>query len=170
MSELNLYRGKREDNKTWVSGNHLYDEISGKHFIVPFGNVEESQKTGEDGCCYCVGFEVISETVGQYTGLDACNDNSPAYTPMFKGDIAQYDDGKTKFIGVVTQDGGAWGICTRDVIPLELEWACCCDNFISFWELMWNCDNPDCVMEDFVLNLTVIGNVYDNPELLEVQR
>lgn len=57
----------------WVYGNHLFDDVSGKHYIVPFGNITESEKVGQDGCCYCVGFEVIPETVGQYTGLQDAN-------------------------------------------------------------------------------------------------
>lgn len=35
--ELNrelLYRGKGEDNGEWFFGNHLYDDISGKFYIV----------------------------------------------------------------------------------------------------------------------------------------
>ena len=53
MEREQLFRGVRVDNSELVYGNHIYDDISGKHFIVPFGNITESTKTGEEGCTYC---------------------------------------------------------------------------------------------------------------------
>lgn len=137
-----LCRGKREDNKEWVYGNYLYDDMTEKHFIVPFGNISESTKVNEEGCCYCVGFEVIPETVGQYTVLSDKNGDK-----IFDGDIV---NGKNaihgyyeKFI-VVWDDEAAGFYCKR-------------------------CRNTDCnYCFDLVLDIKIIGNIHDNPELLEV--
>lgn len=39
------------------------------------------------------------------------------------------------------------------------------DNFVSFWELMWNYNQE----ENMCSVVKVIGNIHDNPELFEVR-
>lgn len=52
-----LFRGMRTDGKGWAYGYYFFNELTGKHYII---SVTYSQSINE---------EVISETVGQYTGL-----------------------------------------------------------------------------------------------------
>ena len=69
------FRGKRKDNGEWVRG--YYFSAKNKHYILPVGNavflgdvkeIKPSHKT-------IYGFyEVIPDTVAQYTGLDDKND------------------------------------------------------------------------------------------------
>ena len=83
-----------------------------------------------------------------------------------------------KFFGMkgeITKECGAFGISTSkqinyDKLETKIPYGnspafCYNDNFISLWELWWNYeqdDNPLCEVE-------VIGNIYENPELLEVK-
>lgn len=140
-----LYRGKRTDNGEWVDGNHLYDNISGKHYIVPFGNITESTKVGEDGCCYCVGFEVILETVGEYTGLTDKNGKK-----IFEGDVI-----KTKKYGKVIMYSN---INDYDVFKVVYQPA------------VYRLENRQrgFNLVDRGFDYEVIGNIHDTLELLEV--
>ncbi len=144
MSREILFRGKRTDNSEWVKGNHLYDDVSGKHYIVPFGNITESTKVGQDGCCYCVGFEVIPETVGQYTGLTDKNG-----TKIFEGDILEFTD----------DDG--------DKSLYSVEW----DNEYSCWMTLAietkKKREPMDYWDLWKEHYEVVGNIHDLPELLK---
>lgn len=156
MSREILFRGKRTNNGEWVEGS-LHKEYG------------ETRKDGSRSIDYRIlGMRgecdyIIPETAGQHTGLTDKNGEC-----IFKDDIVRFDDGQTKFKGKVTNECGAWGIATQDMIPLELKYSCKNDNFISFWELMWNSDDPDCLIDGYVPYVEVIGNIHDNPELLEV--
>ena len=128
MREI-LFRGKQVDNGEWVEG-YLY-RLSEKH--NPFIMVKN--KCGES-------HEVISETVGQYTGLTDKNGNK-----IFEGDIV-----KTKFGRLCHVKWRSTGcFCGIDLIPLETK-----SKAPTEWDLY--CSE----------NLEVVGNIHDNPELLEV--
>lgn len=118
MREI-LFRGKRTDNGEWAEGLPCYGID---------GQISEIQTF--HGFCSCTITEVISETVGQYTGL-----TDKSGTKIFEGDIVM---GKlfhsTK--GVVRWASemfkvGAMSMCTYRGL------------------------------------MEVIGNIHDNPELLE---
>lgn len=64
MREI-LFRGKRKDNGEWIYGDFFQDEDTGLYMI----NL----------------IDVIPETVGQYTGLNANG------TKIFEGDIVKTD-------------------------------------------------------------------------------
>jgi uncharacterized phage protein (TIGR01671 family) len=93
--------------------------------------------------------EVIRETVGQFTGLIDKNGKK-----IFEGDICTYPDGwvdyagdgvETFSIGVVAWDEKNPSFYLTNNIGVE-------------WDEIW----------DAVDEITVIGNIHDNPELLEV--
>lgn len=128
----------------WIEGNRLYDEITDKHYIVPFGNINESQKVGQEGCCYCVGFEVIPETVGQYTGLTDKNGKK-----IFEGDILKFtnDEGDSSLYSVQWSDFFAGWVMQRVEMTFEAELMDCWNDWRNYCE--------------------VIGNIHANSELLE---
>lgn len=134
-----LFRGKRIDNGEWIYGMPWI--FKDKSCICPWN---------EGMCKYDTGYypvEVIPETVGQYTGLTDKNK-----TKIFEGDIV--------FVG-------------KNKIPLYIEFTDSQKDspYLSF---SWNCRLPNKPLylhrlENDSSLYEVIGNIHDNPELLEVK-
>lgn len=145
MREI-LFRGKRKDNGEWVEGagiNTQYD-VNGKKrmYIGEWFSVERTPLMKNISW-----YEVIPETVGQYTGLRDCQhtEEYPEGRMIFDGDILSYidNDGDVQYISVVFEECAFLieesGITDSDLLP---SYVC--------------------------LGLTVAGNIHDTPELLEV--
>lgn len=153
MREI-LFRGKRTDNGEWINSSETYIRDGDGIWL---SDVNLNVVT------------VVPETVGQYTGL--CDKNG---VKVFKGDIVKIVDFQ---MGCVVYECGAFGIAVNPYIDwnyLDSEIAeitgfnnspyfCRNDNFISLWELMWNYNQE----ENSCDVVQVIGNIHDNPELLE---
>ena len=123
MREI-LFRGKRADNGKWVYG-FPYINHNCNYEIVCYDHKINFQR---------ISFEVIPETVGQYTGLTDRNGKK-----IFEGDIVKYINNSP---------------CKIDYIDSQ---------FVMMWENFYR--NFERVYDD---QIEVIGNTYDNPELLEV--
>ena len=121
-----IFRGKRTDNGKWVKG-YLYITHIGSHEIGSYDaeiNIER------------LTFDVLPETVGQYTGLTDKNG-----VKIFEGDIVTGYFNHEKIVGYIFYGGNAQFFIQRDgIYGIGL-------------------DNSDCWLE-------VIGNIHDNPELL----
>ena len=142
MQDRYLFRGKRIDNGEWVIGNCIDDGVTGQVFIHTVGNsVNESDKVGEEGCLQFVAFEVAPATICQCTGLKDKNGKL-----IFEGDVVRHYNNPSNPDHYVTglvyfkQNKSAF----RRTSPLYE------DVVISI-----NCDYE------------IIGNKFDNPELLE---
>ena len=159
MREI-LFRGKcNEIGKKcgqWIEGFYAKDD--GKPLIAI------NKDNGLNG------YFVYLSTVGQYTGLTDKNGKK-----IFEGDIVKLFD---IHVGEIVQECSAFGIGCRQQIDydyLASEIAsvtgydntpmfCYNDNFVSLWELYWNYNDEN----DEISVVEVIGNIHDNPELLEV--
>lgn len=127
MREI-LFRGKRKDNGKWVHGtlNNVLDEVPRIQYAVI-----------EHGMMFLADFDVIPETVGQYTGLKDLHG-----TRIFEGDVVK----SIAAWYVVEFENGGYGLRPfgkGKLIPIMGH-----GNF-----------NEN--------EVEVIGNVYDNQELLK---
>ena len=135
-----IFRGKRLDNGEWVYG-----------FIVKmFGTYHIIDKDDEN-----TAYEVIPETIGQYTGLKDKNGKR-----IFEGDmIKPFDDDIDKM--VVEFHNGQFLLCLYGERGYMAEYG---------WEEEGNygCFEAE-PLSSYGDDIEVIGNIHDNPELLEVQ-
>lgn len=143
MQDRYLFRGKRIDNGEWVIGNRIDDGVTGQVFIHAVGNsVNESDKVGEEGCLQFVAFEVAPSTICQCTGLKDKNGKL-----IWENDVVMtVYDGNEHIYQVV------W-----DESELDFKATNGKENYESNFEYLPCCDE-----------IEILGNCFDNPELLEV--
>lgn len=141
MKEI-LFRGKRIDNGKWVYGYYFYDSFYNKAYITT-GNY--CMRISEEKSNHRIinAFEVDAKAVGQYTGLKDKNGNK-----IFEGDIIDF---------LYRSDGDDYGIVQYDVDETE---------FGFVYNLIYDGLGRHYCSKD----IEVIGNIYDNPELLEEWR
>ena len=144
MREI-LFKGKRKDwrelpkEEWWVEGKPIC--FDNRSFIVTNLGINCIEDTEPDKFIQLHAFEVIPETVCQYTGLKDKNGKK-----IFDGDIGVHREYECIGKIVWNDDEAGFYFCTL----LE-------DGMFEEEHLY---DYADC---------EVIGNIYDNPELLEVQ-
>ena len=155
MEDRYLFKAKRLDNGEWVQG-YLYG-IWEKRYVL-WGMTNDIPDM----------IEVDTSTICKCTGLKDKNGQK-----IWENDIVDYLGHK----GIVKYECGSFGIAYRECIDWEeIEYhicpvtgcdnalyACENDNFISLWEIMWNFND----IENSIETIEVIGNIFDNPELLE---
>ena len=148
MNNRYIFRGKRKDIGEWVYGFYVFQrKRSGK-----FGQVLSELDSNRHFIIDAQGKsnEVIPETVGQCTGRKYANDKL-----LFEGDIVKwysdYDD--------------TWGYSHTAEYCGVIVWNTndCC------WNIKVN--NELIPFNDYDWDISmVVGNIHDNPELLEVER
>ena len=132
-----LFHGKRADNGEWVEGFYLYTNENTQPVIIDME------------CCSNV---IIPETVGQYTGLTDRNGRK-----IFEGDIVKCTDTINDFeFNAVVEFGNPngeynWGYQLKFISGEES----------NFDILCW------VDMKETGAYIEIIGNIHDNPELLE---
>ena len=129
MNDRYLFRGKREDNNEWVTGDLMQWSDGTIRICVESGVDEKTTVT------------VIPETVGQCTGLKDKNGKM-----IYEGDIVKglFNFG-LEIMSVCTFKDGAFGLTAKQ---------CGAYHFSAFTSI---CN----------VKYEVIGNIHDNPKLLE---
>jgi uncharacterized phage protein (TIGR01671 family) len=143
MEDRYLFKAKRVDNGEWVKGSYLYDYGRNIHYI--FAN--------EIVCPNCINdcrkefslqdYEVDPSTICQCTGLKDKNGKL-----IWENDIC---DRKEPYPEIVKYCNGDWTLDYSYAIHKE-SGGCYCN--LGFYT-----EERKCV--------EVIGNIFDNPELLE---
>lgn len=133
-----LFRGKRE-RYGWIYGSLISDSVNDKSpIIIAWASENSKYNTGE--------FSVLPDTIGQYTGIKDKNGKK-----IFEGDIvgAHYNP-----------------MYPEDTCLMVVTW-------LPEGSVGWGLKQPCCEMYDMLetsdsADLEVIGNVYDNPQMLEI--
>jgi len=150
MNDRHLFRAKRTDNGEWVKG-YLY-RLSENHppFIMLSARCGESYAVEPSTICQCTG---LKDKIGKLIW-----ENDITKLVLSDGEVRYFKVSFKKFIRKVLCHPDFYD----DVAKVELNAVC----------FEWNgYELLPCIDEDGVSDVAkmeVIGNIFDNPELLEV--
>ena len=131
-----IFRGKRADNGEWVEGDVLQTRYHSGHIeyqIMPQTPVSSA-------------YPVISETVGQFTGLTDKNGKR-----IFEGDICRFKRFNDFYIGKIV-----FNVKTA--------------SFVMWYQLIVGAYGEKATQKMLLSvcdDIEVIGNIHDNPEILK---
>ena len=140
MEDRYLFKGKRIDNGEWVCGSYVYTFCEDKNIIAVGIKVEKHWIVEESGNMVWVD----EDTICQCTGLKDKNGNL-----IWENDIVGFWDAYS------TENGQAEMDCIGKVV-----WD---DETISFQVT----NRLSAESYEVLDECSVIGNIFDNPELLE---
>ena len=164
MREI-LFRGKRSDNCEWVEG-FLLKECN---YATCSWNLGIEYKTDRFGMFAYDVAEIIPYTVGQFTGLTANG------TKIFEGDIVKCRHRLVKFCLDDIEKTNPRRSYGKEIVETDSYGFSCFywrNYVVSFRDgciRIQNRSDHHEIRENYIYNhkIEVIGNIHDNPELLE---
>jgi uncharacterized phage protein (TIGR01671 family) len=140
MNRTIKFKGIKKSDKKWIIGD--LNHIDGKVYILDRQTDGDNMNSPDD-------YEVIPETVGQFTGLI---DKNEKY--IYEGDLLNIGASEFGFVTDQNSERANYEVKTIGCdtilyrIDLKLNWG----NLSRLDELGWECQ--------------VAGNIYDNKELI----
>lgn len=135
-----LFRGQKIDTTQWIQGDLIYEIHGGVAIETPsIHHRENNESTGSFT-------RVKPETIGQFIGLTDKNG-----LKAFEGEIYQWGDEKYKLL---IKNGTCFLENDIEVIPVGIE------------VIPMNDDTIEYEIENKLIYCTSVGNIHDNPELL----
>lgn len=148
MHEI-LFRGKRMDNGEWVKGYLICPEFDKSRAYIGYLFPDDDHDLDVA--------EVASSTVGRFTGLTDKNG-----VKIFEGDIIRWHDNTELSVG-----GQIAEVCFGKYRDADSAFD---DVYAIGFYLRTS--GGECVticwLDEYQNDFDIIGNIYDNPELLEV--
>lgn len=132
-----LFRGKRLNNGEWVEG--FYNHLPCGRFGADEHMIQTVLENGKIGMLY----DIDPSTVGQYTGLKDKNGKR-----IFEGDIVRFAERRI----------GGEDVSIVEPVAFDEGGFCTYRYFLNNWMRSGNAE---------LEGIEVIGNIHDNPELLE---
>ena len=137
MREI-LFKAKSLDNGEWVEGSYAYVEHLGEHFILSSEKVD----MGFDICFTTSQYRIDENTLCQYTGLTDKNGHA-----IWENDIIRHED----------LTNGRYIFREQPMKNSYIKW----NKFETRFE------RNDGGSLYYSKKVEVVGNIFDNPELLE---
>lgn len=144
MREI-LFRGKRLHDNKWIYGNFVSDCEGNPHIIEPRFFYEDGHHLQYEDNTDTPVF-IIPETVGQYTGLTDKNGRK-----IFEGDICRFMRFNDAQVGKIV-----FNVKTASFVMWYQSIVGAYGEKATHKMLLSVCDD-----------IEVIGNIHDNPELME---
>ena len=140
MNREILFKAKRLDDGEWVEGGYFSEPYTEKKFIICWNSF---------GLGFNEFIEVDPDTLCQYTGLTDKNGNKIWENDIISINAYSYDEPEDDYFGVVKY-------CEKDAC-----WVL--KNNERFDEIICEC------FGSYTTQMINHGNIFDNPELLEVE-
>ncbi len=156
MNREILFRGKRVDNGEWIQGCLLIDDMFADKSKWRYEIVFRNERMAKDKA------EVIPSTVGQYTGLTDKMD-----IEIFEGDILEVDVRDKEKIAKMEYDSFL-DPTKKAVWSVEYKERYAGGNGYYFYGKDRRFSKQATQSTIGNCHAIIIGNIHDNPELLEV--
>lgn len=146
-----LFRGKSKCNNEWIYGSLIRLGKEGFSGLDRYGIIDKGDAIGSMSCYNFQIDEIIHTTISEFTGLIDKNNNR-----IFEGDIIKLYNGELRKV-FFNEETLQWEMCFVNVKPCEV-------NHLINTQPLANITIE--LAYGYPCSTEVVGNIWDNPELL----